>query len=86
MYITKSRSREEENIEKGVREGCNLCLITTVFILYIENGLKKLREKDIGGIKINEMLVQVLHFTDDVAVIASEEELDNMLTKMIDSC
>lgn len=47
----RSRSWEEANIEKGVRQGCNLS--PTLFNLYIENTLKQLREDEIGGIKIN---------------------------------
>lgn len=81
----RSKSQEEANIEKGVRQGCNLS--PTLFNLYIENTLKKLREDEIGGIKINDMLVQMLSFSDDIALIAeSDEALGNMLTKMNDSC
>jgi len=80
-----SKSWEEANIEKGIRQGCNLS--PTLFNLYVENTLKKLREKEIGGIKINGMLVKILRFADDISMIAeSEDELGNMLTKMNDSC
>jgi len=48
------------------------------------NLIKKLREEKIGGIKINGMLVQMLRFADDIAVIAESEDLGNMLTKMND--
>ncbi|KAF0761648.1 Retrovirus-related Pol polyprotein LINE-1 [Aphis craccivora] len=87
VVITDKRSKswEEANIEKGVRQGCNLS--PTLFNQYIENTLKQLREDEIGVIKINGMLVQMLRFADDIAFIAeSEEVLGNMLTKMNDSC
>lgn len=72
----ESKSWEEANIEKGVRQGYNLS--PTLFNLYIENALKKLREKGIGGIQTNGMLVQMWCFADDIAMIAeSEEELGN---------
>ncbi|KAL4135344.1 hypothetical protein QTP88_006959 [Uroleucon formosanum] len=47
----RSKSWEEANIEKRVRQGCNLS--PTLFNVYIENTLKQLREDEIGGIKIN---------------------------------
>jgi len=41
------------------------------------------REKNIGGIKVNGMLVQMLRFADDIAEIADiEEDLAYMLEKM----
>jgi len=48
---------------------------------------EELREKSIGGIRVNDMLIQMLHFSNDIPMIAgSEEDLGNMLTKMNDSC
>ncbi|XP_025406672.1 uncharacterized protein LOC112680706 [Sipha flava] len=82
--ITDKRSKawEEANIEKGVRQGCNLS--PTLFNLYIENTLKQLREEKNGGIKINGMLVQMLRFADDIALIAeSEEALGNIKQKFL---
>jgi hypothetical protein len=78
-----SKSWKEANIEKRVRQGCKLS--PTLFNLYIENTLNQLREEEIWGIKINAMLVQILHVADDIAMIAKSEELDNMLTKINDS-
>jgi len=79
----KSKAWEEVKIKKRVRQGCNLS--PTLFNLYFENALKKLREEKIEGIKINRMPIQMLRFTDDIAVIL-EEDLGNMLTKMNDNC
>lgn len=80
----KCKSWEEANIEKGVRQGCNLS--PTLFNLYMEAALTELREKSIGGIRVNGMLIQMLRFTDDIAMIAGiEEDLGNMLIKMNDS-
>jgi len=42
--------------------------------LYIEKALKEMREENIGGIKIGGMFVQMLCFSDDIAVIAENEE------------
>jgi len=45
-----------------------------------------MREENIGEIKIGGMLVQMLRFADDIAVIAeNEEDLSNMLKKMNDT-
>jgi len=52
------KSWEEANIEKGCRQGCNLS--PTLFNLYIEEVLKKIREKGICGIRVNGMLIQML--------------------------
>ncbi|VVC39158.1 Reverse transcriptase domain, partial [Cinara cedri] len=52
-----SKSWEEVNIEKGVRQGCNLS--PTLFNLYIKNTLNQLREEEIWGIKINAILYSV---------------------------
>lgn len=41
-----------------------------------------MRKESIGGIKVSGMLVEMLRFADDIAMIAeSEEDLSNMLTK-----
>lgn len=72
---------EEPKVQKGVRQGWNLS--PTLFNLYIEEALKDLREEGIGGIKISGMLVQMLRFADDIAMIAdSGKNLERMLQKM----
>jgi len=73
-----------KDYKRRIRQRCKL--LSTLFNLYIENVLKKSREEKIGGIKINSMLIQMLRFAIDKAVITkSEENLGNMLTKMNDS-
>lgn len=55
--------------------------------MYIENILNKLREEGIGEIKVNGMLVQMLCFIDDIAMIAGNQvDLSNMQTKINDNC
>jgi len=71
----KGNNQVEAKIVKGVRQGCNLS--PTLFNLYIEEALKEIRKENIGGI-----LVQMLRFADDIAVIGeSEEDITNMLEK-----
>lgn len=49
--------------------------------MYIEITLKELREESIREIKVNGILSQMLHFVDDIAMIAeSEDDVGNMLT------
>lgn len=62
---------KEAKVQKGVRKGYNLS--PTLFILHIEEALKDLRDEDIGEIKNGGMLVQMLRFIDDIAMIADNE-------------
>ncbi|VVC32495.1 Reverse transcriptase domain [Cinara cedri] len=72
---------EEAKVQKGVRQECNLS--PTLFNLYIEQVLKDLRYEDIKGIKIGGILVQMLQFAEDIAMIAdSKENPEKMLQKM----
>ncbi|VVC45686.1 Reverse transcriptase domain [Cinara cedri] len=58
-------------------------LIHKLYINEKAEALKDLKEEDIGGIKIGGMLVQMLRFADDIAMVAdSEENLERMLQKM----
>jgi len=67
----------EAKIAKGVRQGCTLSPF--LFNLYIEEALKEVRKKNIGEVKIRGILVQMLHFTDDIAEVReSEEDIINM--------
>jgi len=52
-----------------VRQGSSN-LSPTLFNLYIEKALKDLRDQNMGGIKVNGILVQPLRFADDIAMIA----------------
>jgi len=47
---------------KGLRQGCNL--LPNLFNLFIREALKEIRKENIGGIKVNGILVKVLHFAD----------------------
>lgn len=60
---------EETEIWKRVRQGSSN-LSPTLFNLYIEKALKDLRDQNMGGIKVNGILVQPLRFADDIAMIA----------------
>jgi len=67
----KDNNQVETKITKGVRQGCNLS--PSLFNLYVEETLKEVRKENIGGIKVNGMLVQMLRFADDIVVIAESE-------------
>lgn len=59
-------------------------LSPTLFKLYIEENFKKVRKENIG-VKLNETLVQMLYFADDIVVIAeSEGDLAHKHKKMND--
>lgn len=80
----KGNNQVEANISKGVKQGCNLS--PTLFNLYIEEALKEIRKENNGGVKIGGILVQMLRFADDIAVIGeSEEDITNMLEKINDT-
>lgn len=72
ITVKESKSQEEAKIEKEVRQECNLS--PTIFNLYIENTLKDLRVEEIRGIKMNDKLVQMLRFADDIAMIVESEK------------
>lgn len=51
--------------------------------LYKKRVKKKLNKENNGKIKVNDMRVRMLYFTDDITVIAkTEKELGDELTKM----
>jgi len=76
----KGNNQVEAKIAKGVKQGCNLS--PTLFNLYTEEALKEIRKENIEGVKIGGILVQMLRFADDNAVIGeSEEHITNMLEK-----
>lgn len=68
----------EAKIAKEVRQGCNL--FYTSFNLYIEETIKEVKEKKIGGLKIGGMPINMLLFADKTTKIAeNEKSLTNML-------
>lgn len=69
---------KETKIQKCLRHGCNLW--PPLFNLYNEEALKDLKDEKVGGIKVNGIIVQMLDFSDDIAIKAdSEESLERML-------
>lgn len=53
-------------------QGCNLS--TTFFNIYIDKLLEKIREENIGGIKIVGIFMQMLNFVDDIAMVVENKE------------
>lgn len=55
-------------------------------IIYKYIALKEVSKENIGGVKIDGIPVQMLHFADDISVIAeSEEDIANILEKINDT-
>ena len=66
--FTKIReSKREAAIRKGVRQGCKLSPL--LFNIYIGQAINECREYCIG-INVNGMIIQMLSFADDIAIIA----------------
>jgi len=68
----KGNNQVEAKIAKGVRQTCNLS--PTLFNLYIEEALKEVRKENIGVVKIGGILLQMLRFADNIAVIGESDE------------
>lgn len=73
--------REGAYIRKGVRQGCTLS--PYIFNAYIQEAINIIRKKIHLGVKMNGREIDMLRFTDDIAVIAeNEEDLQKMLRCM----
>jgi exonuclease III len=69
---------------QGVRQGDNLS--PTLFILFINDLVKGLKELDLG-IKIGEMKVPILLYADDVAILSeNEKDMQSMLNFINNWC
>ncbi|VVC46280.1 Reverse transcriptase domain [Cinara cedri] len=75
--IRCENSREEAEIRKG----CTLS--PSLFNLYVQEAVNKVREEIEVGIRINGERIDMLRFADDIAVITdNEEDLQNILEIM----
>lgn len=73
----------EARIRQGVRQGC--CLSAMLFNCYIQYAMDEVREtmNDWPGIKINGIKIDMIRYTDDIALTAeSEDELKQTLERM----
>lgn len=59
-------------IRKGVRQGCTLS--PSLFNLYVQEAINKVREVIEVGIRINGERIDMLRFADDIEVITNNEE------------
>lgn len=72
------------HIDRGVRQGC--VASPTLFNLFLDSCLRKLRESDCG-IRLEEIVVKCLLYADDAVLFASSaEELQRMLSVMNEGC
>ena len=75
---------EEFEVKKGVRQGCILSPI--LFNIYSEELINYALES-YNGVKVNGVSYTNIRFADDTAVIAeTEEELQNMMTSIVNTC
>ena len=83
-HLKKTPCTEEFEVKKGVRQGCILSPI--LFNIYSEELINDALES-YDGVKINGVSYTNIRFADDTAVIAeTEEELQNMMTSIINTC
>jgi hypothetical protein len=82
MAVVKcGRIEKEAWIKKGVRQGCSLSPL--IFNIYIEEALNEVREKMNVGVTIQGEKVGMLHFADDIVVLAeNRDELERFLNEM----
>ena len=81
--------KEPQNIQKGVRQGCSLS--TLLFNLYIEQAVKKVKEKYGKGVRIQGETYKMLRFADDIVILTESERdleclmngLDTVLNKLL---
>jgi hypothetical protein len=65
-------SRTEAKINKGVRQGCNLS--PALFNMYLEEAIREAQDVGLNGIKINGEEIIMLHFAENIAMIAENQE------------
>jgi hypothetical protein len=68
--IKIEESKKEAAIRKEVRQACKLTPL--LFNIYIEKVINKFKEF-CTGMKMNGVRIQMLSFTDDIAIIAEDE-------------
>ena len=68
--IKIKESKREAAIRKGVRQGCKLSPL--VFTIYIKQAINECKEY-CTRIKVNRMRIQMLRFTDGIAIRAPDE-------------
>jgi hypothetical protein len=64
-------SREEAEIRKVVKQGCTLS--PSLFNLYVQETVNKVREEIEVGVRINGERLDMLRFADNIAIIADNE-------------
>ena len=59
-------------VEQGVRQGC--VMSPWLFNLYMDNIVREARQKFVGGVQMEEIVVQLLLFADDLMLVAENNE------------
>jgi len=81
-YLTSldvNGTKEEAIIRQGVRQGCPLS--PYLFNTFIETAITEKKEET-PGMRINGKQIYSIRFTDDIALVANTEELNEMLNSL----
>ena len=60
-------------VEQGVRQGC--VMSPWLFNLYMDNIVREARQKFVGGVQMEETVVQLLLFADDLMLVVENDEI-----------